>query len=117
VRADYGSAEGINHYEEEGLAGALDRRVRDAVECGAISGPENTAVQTYAVGDSLIVCVHEETIPLDTQQRQVATFSLEMRELILDDGSYRASREAVEAVLEHATNLLPALRALQAAGV
>lgn len=116
VRADYGSAEGINNYEEEGLAGALDRRVRDAVECGAVSGPENTEVQTYAVSDSLVVCVREQTIPLGTQLRQVATFSLEARDFVADT-TYAASRDAVEAVLEHATNLLPLLRALQAAGL
>ena len=62
VRADYGRAEGINHYDEEGLARALYGRIRDAVASSAITGPENTEIQTYPVGDSLIICVREETI-------------------------------------------------------
>jgi len=117
VRADYGCAEGLDNFDEGGLAGALQSRVGDAVDCGAVIGPENTEVQTYAAGDSLVVCVREKTIPLDTQLRQVATFSIETRHLVPDEGGYKASREGVEAVLKHASDLLPALRALQAAGL
>lgn len=117
VRADYGCAEGLDpSCEDGGLAGALQTRVADAVECGAVSGPENTEVQTYAIGDSLVICVREQTIPPETRLRQVATFSVELRYLVADT-SYLASREAVEAVLKHASGLLPALRALQGAGL
>ena len=114
VRDDYGRAEGFDDFEEGGPAGALSRRVGDAVDSGAVTGPENTEVQTYATEDALIICVREQRIPLDTQLRQVATFSIESRHLIPESASYRASRDAVEAVLKHASDLLPALRALQA---
>jgi hypothetical protein len=117
VRTDYGCAEGLDDLGEGGLAGALQWRVGDAVDCGAVIGPENTEVQTYAVGDSLVVCVREKTIPLGTQVRQVATFSIETRHLVPDAGGYKASREGVEAVLKHASDLLPALRALQTTGL
>jgi hypothetical protein len=116
VREEYGRLEGLSDYAEAGLAGALDGRVRDAEDCGAISAPENTEIQTYATGDSIVVCVRERRIPAGTQLRQLATFSLEAHHLVTGR-SYLASREGVEAVLAHANDLLPALRALQAAGL
>lgn len=113
---EYGEAAGLDAFlEDGGLAGSLSSRVYDAHECGAIIGPQNTEVQTYALDDALLICVREHDHSAGVPLRQIAAYSTEMKYLVSREGSgFRECCAAIEEVLRYATRLLSSLRALQA---
>jgi hypothetical protein len=98
-----------------GVAGAIDTRVSDAYDAGALSGPENVELETYAVDDALVVAVREDQVDPGNPayRRQVATYSIESRYLSDPDTSETACFTAIEAVLARADRLVPTLRLLQ----
>jgi hypothetical protein len=116
LEREYGEPAGLDAlHEHGGLAGSLSGRVYDAHDCGALTGPENTEVQTYASDDALVISVRDNNQSADVPLRQIATYSIETKYLAShQDCSFPECCAAIEEVLRHATKLLPSVRTLQA---
>jgi hypothetical protein len=116
LEGEYGEPAGLDAlWEDGGLAQSLSGRVYDAHDCGALVGPPNTEVHTYALDNALLICVRERVHPAYVPLRQIATYSIETKHLAShEDASFKECCAAIEEVLRHATELLPSLRTLQA---
>jgi hypothetical protein len=100
--------------EDGGLPVALAQRLKDARDCDAIRGPQNTVVYAYPLADSLLISVREREDPPDVPLRQIAAHAFDINHIARRrDESFAACCSAIEEVLAHATELLPLLRALQ----
>lgn len=115
LEREYGEPAGLDTLPEDGgLPVALAQRLKDARDCDAIRGPQNTVVQAYPLDDALLISVRERKDPPDVPLRQIATHAFEVNHIARRrDESFDTCCAAIEEVLAHATQLLPLLRALQ----
>ncbi|MBS1895600.1 MAG: hypothetical protein JST59_30235 [Actinobacteria bacterium] len=108
---------GIDNEHEGGFAAAIAERFWQALDAEAIRGPEGVEVNLYVLGDDcLMVAVREREGQPPAPLRQVASYSLEARDVACPfDETFEECRAAIAHLLEHANGLLPGLAALRAA--
>lgn len=117
LRREFGELVGLEGgFESGGTASAIESRVSDARDAGAILGPPGVEVVVYGLDDSMIAAVREiELPPIPTPLRQLATCSFEVKYLVAhDEEAFDGLCATVEKLLGRASALLPSFHALLA---
>lgn len=101
--------------ESRGLARAINDRMQDARDSGALSDPDNIELATYDLDETLLIAVREDRVDpsAPAYKRQITTYPIESRRLSDEATTETACFEAIEAVLARANQLFPMLRLLQ----